>query len=134
MYDLLKPFETYRELPVPGLSKLVTDDLGNMHSLMLQYDLRNPNIDIAQYFSCVIGLSIYNLTSGNQLSLDPIFSLKQLVEQSNDRSLHSRYFLAALEMSGNEHRNKQNSVKIHMLAQEALTYFEEKNDVAGQGM
>lgn len=132
MYDLLKPFEIWDQTPDSGMFRRVSEDIGNINSL-IEHAMNEPTFDMKQTIYCVIYLSTC-LDFASMLD-DPSFrslivSLEEPAERTNDSHLQGHYFLAAM-------RTQESVCSVDTMeswAEKALRYFGATSDVAGQGM
>lgn len=135
LYDLLKPFEAWDQTPDAGLFQLLTQNKGNIKSL-IEYTLTHESdlVEIKATIYCVIHLSTWQDHFATPFD-DPDFcslviSFEQLAEKSDDPHLQGYYFLAVMFLS--ERVGSLDTMEYW--AEKALRYFGVANDAAGQGV
>lgn len=135
MCNLVRPLATWERSPVPGVLQQVTQNLGNIHSLIgYALNAREMHMHIAQTIQCVIDFSMYAIfatAAGRASSLDLLLSLEQSVEGLKDANLHGRYWLALLRAGEISARYLGSCME--SWARKALQSFAEVDDITGQG-
>lgn len=135
IYDMVRPFATWERSPVAGIFKRVTDNFGNIHSVIDHALTERDDVDQRQTVQCIVDLTTHDYLAGIRSASSNVLlsdQVAQLIEKLDDPHLQGRYCFAvmrAMSFSG-QHRNVD---RLDLWADKALHFFGKVGDVAGQG-